>query len=350
MKFKTILLIMLLSILLMFSSGCDSTDDSNVDNPDNGSTTDDVTNAVDDNDADIVDESSDEEDFYYNGVWTLISDTDLPFYYLDTQDDTIVCFDENTRVLDYGTMNYDKERAAQGGPEIIFTFDNIGEFGASFKGSADIADDKYMYITNMFDWSADVEVSEMHYQFSGTFYTSWYNIASPELYDDIPFYYLEIQKGNGRVFCFNENIEYVDSGTFEFNDDVYTFYFENLGDYTSTTDENLHGNEWMDLTKLDEDGDIFKFNFLQSPQKISGNHYGKESSEILLDALGNLAEGKSIVVGDAKIINGFECETFSFGTNSDDKFLTEKHYAVSNHGKIYELDVASDKWIEFIAE
>ena len=46
----------------------------------------------------------------------------------------------------------------------------------------------------------------------------------------------------------------------------------------------------------------------------------------------------------AETINGETCYLFSLGTNREDQFVREYHYAVSESQKIYEQDVITDQW------
>ena len=66
----------------------------------------------------------------------------------------------------------------------------------------------------------------------------------------------------------------------------------------------------------------------------------KSPSVRLLEALGEEAEGKTLIDTGNEEIDGEMCITFALGTDSPGKFTAEEHYAVGKE-KIYIMDIIS---------
>jgi hypothetical protein len=47
--------------------------------------------------------------------------------------------------------------------------------------------------------------------------------------------------------------------------------------------------------------------------------------------------------GEGKV-NGQHAFLFDFGTDTDEKFTAQEHYAVTDDGKFWLLDALADKW------
>ena len=64
----------------------------------------------------------------------------------------------------------------------------------------------------------------------------------------------------------------------------------------------------------------------------------KSPSDRLLDALGEKAEGRTLIETGEEEVEGEMCVTFALGTNTPEKFTAEEHFAVGKD-KIYIMDI-----------
>lgn len=107
----------------------------------------------------------------------------------------------------------------------------------------------------------------------------------------------------------------------------------------------------------DEDGTVWipleAFNALNSNVVVNCSSSSKldnsiDQFEILSNALGKNIEGKMIVETGDEEINGEMCKLFSVGTDSQEKFMAEQHFAVSPNGDIYYIDILQGAdWIPY---
>lgn len=77
----------------------------------------------------------------YAGWWQLeAANKTVPFTCIEIPKDhvdEVRCYDKTGDRIDAGYADYNEQRARNGNPLIVFTFDGIGEFGANASGSAD---------------------------------------------------------------------------------------------------------------------------------------------------------------------------------------------------------------------
>ncbi len=92
-------------------------------------------------------------------------------------------------------------------------------------------------------------------------------------------------------------------------------------------------------------GDVF---YKDGPDDPEWLQYIPDHSDILLVALGDQAEGKTLLFNDPVLLHNEMCASFSLGTDTPEKFTAERHFAVNNRGVIYEYDVLTDTWYDFI--
>ena len=66
---------------------------------------------------------------------------------------------------------------------------------------------------------------------------------------------------------------------------------------------------------------------------------------IVSELLGaQLGEGRALVAKGEGEVNGGPAFLFDLGTNTDEKFTAEEHYAVTDDGEVWLLDVLADAW------
>ncbi len=118
----------------------------------------------------------------------------------------------------------------------------------------------------------------------------------------------------------------------------------------------------IDLIPIDEwstdDDNMYTFYYQQNTPFVDEPDEPEEpelldfetTSTALLDALGEKAEGMAIVDTGESEINGILCKTFAFGTNQEDRFVAEEHYAVSEDLQIFYYDILEDVWVTYTAE
>ncbi|WMJ83773.1 hypothetical protein ACS3UN_11985 [Oscillospiraceae bacterium LTW-04] len=70
-----------------------------------------------------------------------------------------------------------------------------------------------------------------------------------------------------------------------------------------------------------------------------------EAMDVLSNALADrMTDETAIVANGESEMEGQHCWTFSFGKNTPEKFTAEEHYAVTDNGEIYVLDIINDKY------
>ena len=57
-----------------------------------------------------------------------------------------------------------------------------------------------------------------------------------------------------------------------------------------------------------------------------------------------LTDGTALVANGESDLNGTHCWTFSFGKNTAEKFTAEDHYAVTDYGKLYIMDIINNQY------
>jgi hypothetical protein len=75
--------------------------------------------------------------------------------------------------------------------------------------------------------------------------------------------------------------------------------------------------------------------------------------DLLLAALGDkVREGTALAATGEDEIEGRRCRTFSFGANTPEKFTAEEHYAVTDDGEVFVLDILENRYVrlEVMAE
>lgn len=84
-----------------------------------------------------------------------------------------------------------------------------------------------------------------------------------------------------------------------------------------------------------------------SSNENRNNEKGSEDAALgaLTKALSDILEGKSIVPSGEDEINGEHCWKFAIGSRSDDKFTAEDHFAVTDDGKVYVLNIESNIYV-----
>jgi len=72
----------------------------------------------------------------------------------------------------------------------------------------------------------------------------------------------------------------------------------------------------------------------------------EQAMSIASELLGvQLAEGLALVASGEDEVNGQRAFLFSLGTNREEKFTAEEHYAVTDDGKVWLLDIIANEWV-----
>jgi len=126
---KTLKLLPLISLLTIVLAGCADTAGGASGGSGNETT---IPGSITEETGSIVD---------YTGWWQSEETTEaVLFNYIEMpQDDTgeVRCYDKNGDMIDTGHTDYNEQRALNGNSLIVFSFSNIGEFGATAAGTTD---------------------------------------------------------------------------------------------------------------------------------------------------------------------------------------------------------------------
>ncbi len=150
-----------------------------------------------------------------------------------------------------------------------------------------------------------------------------------------------------NVIFIKENMEMIDVGYFEYTGiegktadypinivsdkgESYAAYFsEDLSVmYITVIDEAYTSGENTELSTF----------YKRDENQIYNIPTVEEGFAMLEEALGDEAQGKGFVETGEEEIDGNMCRVYAMGTNTEEKFTAEMHYAVSGSGKIYVLD------------
>ncbi len=188
-------------------------------------------------------------------------------------------------------------------------------------------------------------------------YSGWYSNA---LDSDMPFHVMHIDDSSAFAYDLDGNIIGEAYGNYDEQralngNPLIVLEFDDLGlsygvigspedsidlipiDEWSTDDDNVYTFYHQENTPfIDESEDLLDF---------------ETTSNALLEALGDNLMDRMIVETGEEEINGILFKTFAIGTNHEEHFVAEEHYAVSEDLQVLYLDVlAGGIWEPYTAE
>ncbi len=91
----------------------------------------------------------------------------------------------------------------------------------------------------------------------------------------------------------------------------------------------------------------FTMFYKEGSAPVDVNADEKDTLSALIEAIGDEAEGKTIMQTGQEEINGVLYDTYVLGTDTAEKFTGEKHFATNANGDVLVLDIILNEWLEY---
>ncbi len=283
-----------------------------------------------------------------DGFWIIDEfDTDTPYAYLEKIGGYMITYDQDGFVTNEDGFYYDQNGGLYNG---AFDFYSIGfSVGYGIYGDIErfVLDDVYYHRINELPFEKETFSPVGEWHLSGVRHI-------------LPFEEIEIlaesHEDDGNVICIDENGDVLDIGYLDYNEvqgDVFgkpvsVVSFPNIGMYALYL--NLDGNMiyFAEILGWESEGVDAQFVEFSRQSSIDDRLSIDDSTSFLLDILAEEAEGKSLVETGEEQINEEMYIIFALGTDTPEKFIAEKHFAVNTNGDILIMEFTGESiWVKY---